>query len=344
MAAALRGAASVTAVSAPRRVAGRLGILLTLGSGVGILCATLAWALPGPWYLDLFGHFRAHYALALALAAGLVGVGRAWRWLAVALALLAIGGAPLAPLWLASPGEAAGPSLRVVHFNVLTQNHGYAAVGTWLLDQDADLIFVQEVDAGWAATLAAMPGYRALAVVPRADNFGIAALAREGLAVRASEVVALAEELPTIRVDLELAGRPLSLLSVHTLPPVSLRYAEVRDLQLAAAGRWAAARRGDGAAPVVIGDLNATPWSAPLRALIADAGLVDSQRGRGLQASWPTGGGLQALLRIPIDHCLHDPALVTTARRLGPELGSDHRPVVVELAWAAGGDAGGPSR
>ncbi len=332
------------AVSAPRRAARRLGILLTFGAGVGIVAATLAWALPGPWYLDLFGHFRAHYALALTLAAGLLGLGRAWRWLAAALALLGIGGAPLVPLWSASPSAAAGASLRVVHFNVLSQNHAYAAVEAWLGGTGADLVFVQEVSPRWAAALGAMPGYRTLAMVPRADNFGIAALAREGLRVRASEVVALAEELPAIRVDLDHEGRQLSFLSVHTLPPVSGPYAQVRDQQIAAAGGWAAARRGEGAAPVVIGDLNATPWSAPLRAMVADAGLVDSQRGHGLQASWPTGGGLHGLLRIPIDHCLHDPALVTRARSLGPELGSDHRPVVVELAWAAGGDGRGRSR
>ncbi|SFF05946.1 hypothetical protein SAMN02745121_06704 [Nannocystis exedens] len=82
-----------------------------------------------------------------------------------------------------------------------------------------------------------------------------------------------------------------------------------------------------------VGDLNTSPFSAPLRRLLTDGGLVDSQRGFGLQASWPVG---PVFPRIAIDHCLHDPALVTAARALGPALGSDHLAVRVDLAWPPG--------
>jgi endonuclease/exonuclease/phosphatase (EEP) superfamily protein YafD len=35
---------------------------------------------------------------------------------------------------------------------------------------------------------------------------------------------------------------------------------------------------------------------------------------------------------VPIDHLLHSEALVAYDRQLGPELGSDHLPLVVDLA------------
>lgn len=143
----------------------------------------------------------------------------------------------------------------------------------------------------------------------------------------------LVDGIPAIAAELALAGRSVALLGVHTLPPVSADYAARRDAQLAAALAWATDQRAAGRAPVIAGDLNASPFSAPLRRLLAGADLVDSQRGFGVQASWPTS---LPWPRIAIDHVLHDRSLTTVARALGPDLGSDHLPVVVDLAWPAG--------
>jgi endonuclease/exonuclease/phosphatase (EEP) superfamily protein YafD len=38
-------------------------------------------------------------------------------------------------------------------------------------------------------------------------------------------------------------------------------------------------------------------------------------------------------LRLPIDHILIGPGLAVLDRRLGPDTGSDHLPVVADLAW-----------
>lgn len=82
---------------------------------------------------------------------------------------------------------------------------------------------------------------------------------------------------------------------------------------------------------IVLGDLNATPWSHAFRALLEDGELVSSQRGHGIQGSWRREPWP---LSLPIDHCLHAPSLVTLERHLGPFLGSDHRPLHVALAPA----------
>ena len=98
---------------------------------------------------------------------------------------------------------------------------------------------------------------------------------------------------------------------------------------LAEAGSWIAEQE---STIVVVGDLNATPWSHAHRTLRNRAGLSDSQRGAGLQPTWLTGLGP---LMIPIDHALHTPDLISGDRRTGPAAGSDHRPLVEEIAWAA---------
>lgn len=314
-----------------RRALSGLAILLLLGTGLFSLAGHLGGL---DWRLDLAAHFRLPYALAFAAALALLAPLRRPRLAALAGLLLALELAQLAPLWLAGQAAAGPPALRLLHFNGLSSNPRKAEAAAWLAGADADLVLVQEVDAGWAAALAAAPGLAPLDVVPRTDNFGIAWLVRQG----AEDMVVrtwreeLVPGIPALAAELAVDGRRIAVLGVHTLPPVGADYAARRDAALAAAAAWALAQRAAGRVPVVLGDLNATPFSAPLRRLLAEADLVDSQRGFGLQGSWPT----RLPLRISIDHCLHDPALATVARALGPDLGSDHLPLRVDLAWSAG--------
>jgi endonuclease/exonuclease/phosphatase (EEP) superfamily protein YafD len=113
------------------------------------------------------------------------------------------------------------------------------------------------------------------------------------------------------------------------LAPTSEERAGLRDAQLGFAADWAAEQEG---AFLVVGDLNASPWSWPFRRLVADGSLRNSQIGFGLQPSFPATSNV--LLRVPIDHLLHSDALIVTNRRLGEPLGSDHFPLLVDLAYA----------
>lgn len=76
------------------------------------------------------------------------------------------------------------------------------------------------------------------------------------------------------------------------------------------------------------GDFNSTPWSLPFIKMVANSGLRDSQLGHGVQPSWPT---FLPVPLIPIDHVLVSADIAVLNRRLGPDVGSDHLPVIVEL-------------
>ncbi|HEY8377711.1 MAG TPA: endonuclease/exonuclease/phosphatase family protein, partial [Nannocystis sp.] len=285
--------------------------------------------------LDLASHFRAHYAALAALALVLAAALRLRRWALLAGLLLAAELTQVAPLWFGR-AEPAGPAvLRLLHFNLLSQNPHKDDVVAWIAATGADLVLALEVDPAWAEALARVPGYDVLEVVPRRDNFGIALLVRHDRRDMVSETSQddLLHGIPALVAELSIDGRTIALLGVHPPPPIDAGHAAARDFALRAVGEWVQARRRGGAVPIVLGDLNATPWSAPLRRLLADTGLVDSQRGFGLQPSWPASG---LFPRIAIDHCLHDRALTTVARALGPALGSDHLPLRVDLAWSKG--------
>ena len=116
-------------------------------------------------------------------------------------------------------------------------------------------------------------------------------------------------------------------LLVEVLSPSTEERARLRDAQLGFARDWSAET---GGRRIVAGDLNATPWSQPFRRLLHDGGLTNSQLGYGLELTFPSGSS--RLVQVSIDHVLHSEGFAVIDRRLGPALGSDHLPVVVDFA------------
>lgn len=80
---------------------------------------------------------------------------------------------------------------------------------------------------------------------------------------------------------------------------------------------------------IVIGDLNDSTWSYKFREFLSETNLNDSRQGFGIQSSYNVGN---PFLRIPIDHCLTTDQFQVIDRKTGPAMGSDHYPVIVDIA------------
>ncbi len=161
---------------------------------------------------------------------------------------------------------------------------------------------------------------------PSLDNFGIALFSRfEPLAMEIRHIGG--EPSPSsVVARLKLGGKIVTVIGTHPLPPVNLNNAQSRNRQVEALARLAK----ETPHPIlVLGDLNMTPWSPHFGDLLRRSGLRDGRKGFGIQATWPAD---TVLLRIPIDHCLVSPDIVVLDYRVGPEIGSDHRPVVIDFA------------
>jgi len=285
-------------------------------------------------YFELATHFRLQYAIAAALAAlALAALGkRAVALLALACALA--NGAYVAPYFgSASPvAMAAGPSARVrlMLANVYLGNSDYDALLSAVRDESPDVLVLQEVTRPWWAHLDALraeyPYYNA---IPRQGGSGIALFSRVPL----DEVEILTfgtSPWPGMFARLEVEGRPVSVLTLHPPTPMRRDKFQARNSQFAAA----AARLRDTRGPkVLIGDLNTTPWSPYYADLVRDAGLRDPRLGVGLWTTWPMP--MPAFLRIPIDHCLTSEDVRVESIHTGGRTGSDHRPLVVDLAVSA---------
>lgn len=281
------------------------------------------------WAFDLTTHFRVHF-----VAAALLGLLLALLWgrrvLAVAIvALAAPHGAALTSL--VSPGtaqaavEPAKP-VRVTTVNAYWSNWDGAALVAYVEDADPDILVIQEADRQWRPDLLRIGARFPYAVPEDWDK------ARDVVMFSRFPVSNSARRFTNGRgfdyqtTDLEIAGRTVTLVGVHTPSPGRAETSDTRNRYLAEIGRFAAAAD----LPVIVaGDFNSTVWSPHFADMMAVSGLDDTADGTGWHPTWPTWlptGGIQ------IDHILVSGEFEVRALNRGPNIGSDHFPLTADLA------------
>jgi endonuclease/exonuclease/phosphatase (EEP) superfamily protein YafD len=311
----------------PKRAFGRRAADAVTSLAVVGLGATAVVAMMPIWPLELFEHFRVQYiAVGLLVSAAAFALRLRGYFDAAAIATL-VHLCSLLPTAPRATPPARGTSARVLVLNVHTTASSFEAVRQLIADTRPDLLALVEVDQRWLEELApALTDYPGRIHEPRTDNFGIALFARGPIT---GTVERLGSSLPSIVAQVPVGTASLSVIVTHPLPPVSTTASAMLDTQLAAI-----ADRARGLPNVlVMGDLNATPWSRPVRRLLARSGLCDSRDGFGLQPTFPASPWI---LRIPIDHLLHACTIGVTDRRVERDVGSDHLPVVVDLVVPSG--------
>lgn len=308
---------------------------------LGALTAPVSRILPADqvptlqWLVELAAHWQWLYlvvgATALAALALLQPRGRMGHgWLA--LAVLALGGGFLwQPARLPQGAEPADPGavLAVGTANLNSSTTDFGPLTAWLASADApDVVFLQEFTQLAQQALAGHPGVAARYLhrlqAPDPSPFGLAVLSRHPLSDM--ETLQPKDLRDTLRLRATVAwnGKPVHLSALHPMPPLDAGFAQARDRALAQeAERFAQA----GGLALLAGDLNTTPWARSLY-------LVEEtlRRANGAAPSWPNALGWLAVL--PLDHVLASGGWQVLDSRTGPDLGSDHRPVVVRLIVA----------
>lgn len=280
------------------------------------------------WPLDLVANFRPHFAVTLIVVALFLLLARR-RWVGVLTLIVGLlNAAVVVPLFIQPTfdAEPIGGSLSVMTFNVHGLNDRYDDVISQIVELSPDVIFLHESTFLWedAMEAAGLP-YEMLSGRREPLDFGTIALVPEG--ARFQSFGFATTEPRSVEVMIEVEGEPVRLLGAHPLSPSTERRAGLRDAQMKFAREWAAE---SDVRTVVAGDLNATPWSYTFRRLERIGELRNSQRGYGLELTFPAG--VHPVYQVPIDHVLYSRGLVVVDRILGRPAGSDHLPVFVELA------------
>ncbi len=300
-----------------------------IAAGVLAVFATLTgFAARFWWVFELASHFRVQYALALGFEALALLAWRRYRW-AVVFAVFRPGrSATLAPGVLDEDRRAGvnvRPSCPPCSPMSIPITATHDRIRRLIVEANPDFIVLLEATPWLIAQLTDLANrYPYRIAEPREDNFGMAAYSRLPL-LNAAVIRIGPAGLPLISADLASGGRRFTLLGAHPPPPIGADMAQDRNDQLTDLARLVRQARQP---TLLLGDLNLSPWSPYFTQLLADAGLQDSAAGRGIQASWPA---LWPPLRIPIDHALYSAGIQIRNRQLGPAIGSDHYPVIVDF-------------
>ena len=312
-----KGARSASVVLAGRA-------LVMLGGALSIL--TLAGFANALWWpFEMACHFRMQYLVLLVVVGVALALLRRPRAAIAFAAFCVMNVALVAPLYLAPASTSASVSLRAMLINLRTSNREADKVKAAVKQYNPDFLVLLETDRWWLTALGSLSETYPHAVRrPRPDNFGITFFSKVPLTK--AEIVDLGPAgVPSVFAEAEFEGRSFAILGAHALPPIRPRGVRWRNEQFA---DTAAFVRELHTPVLLLGDLNATPWSHAFSKLLDDAGLRDSAAGRGYQPTWPAAN---PLLRIPIDHCLHSSGIEVVDRQVGPDVGSDHFPLIVDF-------------
>ena len=276
-------------------------------------------------YLELATLFRLQYAVLLGAATVAALALRTYRLALCALLLVVVNVLVIAHVPQAPAAASAGaPRLRFLVANVEYGNHDYDRLVRLVREVDPDVIALTELTPAWVRGLdSALTDHPNRRLAPEAGAYGAGLYSKAPL--RESRIERFpAGGSPSVVATVAIGTRPLAVVVTHVHTPFS---GDRRTRQLHA---LAVELRTLGKPAAVCGDFNAVPWSQPIYELAEDADLRSIYGRFGLTATWPTDSS--RLFRVPLDNCLVSERVAVADRRVGPDIGSDHLPLIVDVA------------
>lgn len=301
-----------------------LGVLGAVGGTLAVLIGVAGGSLH--WAFDLAGQFLLPSMVA-AGAAALVAVLCRWPGLAVAATGVALAAYVTAMPFTATPQPIAAdaPRFKVLLFNIWAQNRRLPQVRDMVERLNPDIVVFVETTQRSRDKLQALSSlYPYRFDCAGSGGCDITIFARSRLTAPAVKATSDPEESPVVNVETEIAGCRMKLFATHLTRPFPHRPFWAQRAQAEEVGNDVAAWPG---AKLLLGDFNAAPWGYVVRT-IAARGHVAVLTGAG--GTWPSVFPPQ--MRIPIDHMMVGPGLSFVSRQVLPRIGSDHLPVLAEIA------------
>jgi len=313
------------------------GLRMTLGASgliLAIVCAALALLAQGGRIsipLDAITHLAPLLLAGAALAALLSGLGEGTARLA-GLGLALVGAVAAAALIVPEFLRPLGPTaalgapgqIKVIQFNVWRGNRNLKGITDWIVAEKPDLVFLVEATPALRDMIKARTGWSVIGSQSSVMVFTHA----HYLVMNRPETPP--KTLTFVNGTYASSSGPLEAMITHLSWPSTAYHTEQSQVLRKVLAQMPKDRL------ILSGDFNSTPWSFERRK--DDVGYGLTRRDRAVP-TWPTGDGPWrgpvALPFAPIDHVYAGPGWATTSVRRGPNLGSDHYPLVVTLAPVA---------
>ena len=222
-----------------------------------------------------------------------------------------------------SPLDDRSTKLSVMQVNVNFRNTAYQKLLDSVGEERPSVIVINEATPGWSAELETSLKSEYPYFITESSETYQGMIVVSQLPIRMYDVIRFSEaSAPILKV--EFREPAMTLFAVHALSPVSEQWALERDGLLHSL--VPILEQTDGMI-IVAGDLNATVHSTAIRGLLHDANLHDARRGFGWNATWMRNPPLAAA----IDHVLYRGSAEVRDVRVLPDIGSDHRPLLVDM-------------
>ena len=296
------------------------------------------------WVFDAVCHFRAQYFFILMLSAILFTYGRKWAPCILTSIFALINATIFIPyLAVVEPVQADPHKIRALSINLDFNNASFDRTVSFITKSQPQLLILEELSEGWEEalreTLAKFPYFIRLKYAnayPSDSRNWVRDIVEEhkmslGLFSKLpfeSSKLGQFETYPTPYVmgQFKFKGKPFTLFGAHLIAPIGNVLSKVRNNEIAVLTQQIQAISQP---TVLLGDLNVTPWSPFFKDLIQKTGLKETRKGRGIYPTWPTR---HVSMQIPIDHSLTSSGIIVHSFRLGPDVGSDHFPLVLDFS------------
>jgi endonuclease/exonuclease/phosphatase (EEP) superfamily protein YafD len=308
--------------------------LALVGGGLCLAAALIAQGGRTDRQLDLLSHFAPLWlagGVATALCGLLIGR-RGWRRLLLLVGGLGVVAAAvlIAPEFMRpvrAPIAAAAPSgqIRLIQFNAWDENTDPQRAADWIAAQHPDIVTIEELTPRLRAALAGHGFFYTKGI----DKTGIFSRQRPGRPPMVPPSYwKVLPEFARASFAAPAGAGPFTVVAVH------LTWPNIPGVAVNARMFAALLDHYDRDRLIVAGDFNLTPWSFALRRLDSRLGL--ERRDRAIP-TWPAMQWVRGHLvllpaLLPIDHIYAGRAWRTVRLARGPRVGSEHYPLVIDLA------------
>ncbi|WP_299489059.1 endonuclease/exonuclease/phosphatase family protein [Acaryochloris sp. IP29b_bin.137] len=230
--------------------------------------------------------------------------------------------------WVGMPKLGSHPDgLRVMSYNIWTQNSDYAAIQQSIQQENPDILFLTEIN------LSVMDEIKNRLDYPYHQH---SKLGSNAIFSR-YPLLSVTAEYPNVTdhglnfslvAQVQMPQELLTVIGIHPPIPLTRSSFAVRNQQFE---RIAPFIEKISNRVIVMGDFNTSPWSPYFSQFLQAADLSSVTQGQGIWATWSYESTFPHLLaKIPIDH-IASRGFDGIEAWVGQANGSDHRPIVAVL-------------
>ena len=308
------------------------------------------------YIFELFSHFKQHFLLlGIVLLVFFIFKHDFKVLFALVLIITLLNIFELAPWYLNRPILHASTnqnSIKLITANIKFNNSNYSAFLEFIENENPDIIFMQELNEDWIAAISSLqkthPHYK---IYDPGLNFGVATFSK--FPILNYKILNIGEfKTPSLITDIKIYKQHVKFINIHPMPPISPRLFKSRNQMFEEVAKII----NTSTLPTALaGDSNTTMWSPHYKKLLKETNLRPANKGFGLQRTWPhgpanytnflpseKGKGIDILparliynhpIKLPIDHVLISPNFQIQNLKSGPNIDSDHLPVIAEILF-----------